>query len=403
MPSATSVDSAPVGPKARTRFVLVRWLPLLTVLGFLVAMSFAWRDRWAWNFDIVGYVAAAESWRHEEPEAMHRAVAERLLAGTPPEKLPQIAGGSRYRVIVATRAECLATQLPFYTVKPGYVFAGLALEALGFPLVEAFFWISLAAYWAVTLVAYTWLRSAASPWLACIAACSIAASAPLRLSATFATPDLLSCAFVVAGLWLLLGASRPKLSLGFLIGAVLIRPDNLLLLGLVAAWSALFAPTGPRIGKLTAALAVGAGTAIYLGTRQLTNAYSWGTYAKHTLVRRLYEPGDMRETISFPEYRASLWDALQGTFAYYPVSLGIFALLTVVLWSLEGAQYDKPVRSPRVQIAALLWIFVIGVFFVMPVLSDRMLLRSYVPTMVLVVTASAEALGKRRAAARSAS
>jgi len=161
-----------------------------------------------------------------------------------------------------THPELMAQQIPFYTVKPGYI---LVLSTLGLRLVSPLAFVALAA------ILLVWLKN---PWW-CFGLILIP---DVAMASRQITPDLLSAAIVIAAFYLLMRRTGATESAGLLLllASVTVRADNLLYL--LAA--ALFIR---RMPKWKTGAFVLAGVLIFLAVNHYGHSYGWTMLVRHTL------------------------------------------------------------------------------------------------------------------------
>ena len=191
--------------------------------------------------------------------------------------------------------------MPWYSVKPAFVALAAAVAALGPGLPAAAHLVSVAGGIGALLVLALWSRrrlSVAATTLLCLAA----VFSGLHEAARLPTPDALSILCILAGCWLY-AAGRGGMALALLTGAVAVRPDNVLFLGLFALYGALAAPAPFRLPRRAVAIALVAGGGLYLAVKAATGYYGQETILVHGFIGAMAYPATTPVVFGLDEYR----------------------------------------------------------------------------------------------------
>jgi hypothetical protein len=376
-------------PEVRVTRILV---PFYVAVVLLVAIRAAMTP--AWNFDVVGYVAAAVSWSESDPRKIHDRTYQELKHAAPPRAYQDITASSSYRRALSERAEYLATQIPFYTNKPGYVLLLTVFAKLNLGLAKATYSISVAAYIAFCALALWWLRSIdRSAWMIMISLC-FAVAPPITRIAGYSTPDMLSATVLGFAAFEIIARQRYPLGFALLVFSAIIRPDNIIFSGALIIWIAWRSEQERKNRRALACIALAALLLVYVGVGFLANAYSLGVLMKHTFVEKLYEPGSMSNSIGFGEYLTALIQGIEGKGTLEPSVMPIFILLTILALRQLAAREPQPLSDHAAQVLLLCWTTVLLHFLAFPLLADRFFLHVYL--VVTVVVASVLAPVSRR-------
>ena len=325
-----------------------------------------------WNFDLVGYVAVITSASADEPAEIQRLTYKSLQEGMPKNDYNKVAGSSPYRKALAKRPETLMTQLPLYRNKPAYLAAVALTHRLGANLARATFLVSLAAYLLLALVIRWWLaRKIPGHWASAFCLC-IMLSHPVFLAARMSAPDMLAALVVVPGLLALL-ERKWALGLGILVASIMVRPDFVLLAGLVCGGLFLWPPQ--ELGRRTIVLFGLGALLLYVGIHHLTEPYPYRVFLKHSLTTRLYEPSRMAEAITWGEYIEGLRKSIfVHGYTLYPSPLWLFGLLAGLAIYL-ARQLRRPTVVLLVSVCCAYVVLHIALF---PVRNDRYFTAHYI-------------------------
>jgi hypothetical protein len=280
-----------------------------------------------WNFDLVGYAAVVTSYSTDDPAEIQRRTYKAMREGLPRNDYTKLAGSSPYRKALAKRPETLMTQLRLYRNKPMYLAAVSLMHKLGANLARATFYVSLLAYVLLALLIRWWLaRKVPGPWASAFCVC-LMLSHPIFLAARMAAPDMLAALVIVPAMLCLL---ERKWAWGLvLVLSITVRPDAVLLVGLVCGGLFVWPPEGLR-RRTIAGFGVGA-LATYVAIHQLTAPYPYRVFLKHSLTTRLYEPSRMSEAITWSEYVEGLRKSIfVHGYTLYPSPLWLFGMLAGV-------------------------------------------------------------------------
>jgi hypothetical protein len=330
----------------------------------------------AWNFDVLGYVSAALSWSGASAKAVHSEAYRTLEAGLPAEAFEALTSASEYRQALHANPDYLATQVPFYANKPGYVAVLWVLSRAGLALPRATQVVSIGAYLGLAALIFAWVKRRSSRtedvWLAL--AFLLAPSA--WSYAGYATPDLLSALIITGAMFAALELARHRLAVALLLVACAVRPDNAIFAVLLLGW---LAWRGDREGKEARRAALAGLGLVPLSafmTQRLTGAYPWGTLLEHTFVERLFVPEKMAETISVSDYLQALWRGLTfrdtPEFPFAP----LFALLAAFSWWRLGREGTPEAARSR-QILGIAAASVVLHYVGFPLLADRFFVAQY--------------------------
>jgi hypothetical protein len=288
-------------------------LPLLIYLSVLclAALFIAKHPKVGW--DMIGYIGVIESWHTSDGEViLHQAYSA-------VEKLPdygELTGNDKcqpapytsYRSDVAHNSAHFIQQLPILSIKPLYVvFVSVLLKA-GFSYIQAFEILSAASYFLLGMLAWLWLSRYWSDCATTVFACLLIFNPEMVSVVRSTAPDGLSLVLISLGIYLLLEHSSSIWGPIVLIASIWVRPDSLILVGLLFVTCVLLrekprTAVGKGRGKsrsmvdviknnldwlLLCTLALGS----YWSIQFFAHFYSWSTLFYHSFVGYLVTPSD---------------------------------------------------------------------------------------------------------------
>ena len=195
-------------------------------------------------------------------------------------------------------------QLPGYRIKPLYIWAGVAAwkACSGSPL-DAFRKIGIASFVAFAMFLFTWVARQTNE------RCAICTILPFTLvSAEYAsliTPDTLSSIILACAVAAWVHAKTFWHPLVLSAVALLVRPDNILVVVIVPMWLGWRALRGAE-RRAAFCSSVGLGLAGML-VQRIGHAYPWTTYIHTTLFVGLVAPAQAHVYVGVREYLRTLW------------------------------------------------------------------------------------------------
>lgn len=244
----------------------------LVVLATAIAIFLVGALRPAYNFDIVGYVATA----HYKQGLRGEALAERTYADVSaeigPARLAALLQGP-YGSTVRSDPVSLEQQLPFYTIRQGYVWLMELAHKAGVDYARSSYLIS-AFFQAVSvlLLGLIAMRVGVSPWVIP----AVVFFANYGELAQLSTPDAMACAFALAATWLAL--RRSPWACLFAVALPLVRTDSVLFSVFLMGVMFLQGRRLVALGGVVAAVAA------YVLNNKLNAGYSYLTVFHFTLI-----------------------------------------------------------------------------------------------------------------------
>lgn len=350
-------------------------LRLVAVVVFVTAFA---RLYPAWNFDCIGYSAAAWHRLGAKGSELHVRAYGELASVAPDDARAALIAGSAYRRTLSSQAPALAAQVPFYENKPIYIeFMALAARWGANTYVAAFF---IAAFSGGLLIALflAEVSRVTNGYAAAILACCVGLSLPFRAVVTLATPDAL---FAV---------------LAFACAALVLRGGNGYFVALLAITCAMTRPDGmPFVLALLAfrvveskkwlSFAATACASVAAASFAITRGYPWRVLIHHTFVRRLVDPSDAQSVrFDVGDYVRILQAGLGGEYTpdltFAPLVLAITVVVVVV-----SRKDPYPRRRSLLLLLLLIWATLVVHFLAFPMLADRFFVAQYLTCIAVCV------------------
>lgn len=354
------------------------------------AMASAWRNRsWAlfsvativvvtavasryrdWNFDCIGYSAAAWHRLGAKESELHARVYGELTSVAPRKALDALLAGSTYRRTLSTQPSALAAQVPFYDNKPVYVALIATAARWGANTHLAAFFVSAFSGGLLMALFVAEVSKAINAYAAAALAALVALSLPFRAVVTQATPDAV---FAV---------------LAFGCAALVLRRGNVYLVGLLAVACTMTRPDGaPFVLAVLVFRSVErkqwlSSTAIGLAvvgaaSFAIARGYSWTALIFHTFVRRVLDPADAEAArVGARDYVRILQEGVSGKYTLDPTFAPLLLAITIIVVLVSRKQAHSR-RGSLLLLLLLIWASIALHFILFPLLADRFFVAAY--------------------------
>ena len=309
---------------------------LLSILYTLLFFSLGYvaYSQPTYNWDLLPYVGATLSIDRSDKEYVHRrsyAEAERVLPRQAFRALTH--PRSPFRSQVYQSPENFSQQLPIVRVKPLYIALIYTLQASGVNIVRATVLVSVISGIFTALLVLVWLQGYFSSTWGYLMAASLVFSAGMLTVSRLSTPDALSAALLLLGMFLLLEEKWLVWSGVVFILSIYARLDNIIIVSFVFTYLFLLAPREYRFNRARYMAFITALIASYWLISHYAEAYSWDVLFTHAIERLLVNPKDAYVSLTREGYMAGLLAKSQWALLNPVVSLSIFVMLASAAFS----------------------------------------------------------------------
>src|SRR5690348_10181092 len=256
-----------------------RWQRILscTVLASVALLAY-FTPYYDW--DLVAYVGSAIALHEKDSRAIQAGAYAALRRELPADDYTEIVSGSEFRRDVAQNADHFRQQLPFYQIRPLYLWMIAALHAAGLPFVVGTRMLSSTAFLAIGVLLFIWMRRHTTDAFAQAATLLLLITPVIFTSGRTGSPDALSALLVLIGTCEIVERDRILFGAMFLLISLLLRTDNIIFVVLVLLWLALASPASKtrRLAAVACALAI----ATVLAVNHTQHSYSWSMLLRNT-------------------------------------------------------------------------------------------------------------------------
>lgn len=261
----------------------------------LVLLYFAARNGPVYNWDMVGYVAAAH---HRDglrgQELLDRTYGD-VRREVSKENYSELVGGryAAYRQVVATDSAALEQQVPFYSIRVAYIEAMRLFKRTGMEYPAATYRISIVfAALSVLVLGMICLQQR----VPLIAVSFVTLGSGYVQLVSLSSPDAMACFFGLLATWALLGGRK----VGFVLAALLplVRTDYVILSLLLMMYSFWQDKWQRPAAVVTALAALTVSTLI----NNLHGHYGWLTVLSFTFLELSPYPADMKLSFNLMDY-----------------------------------------------------------------------------------------------------
>jgi hypothetical protein len=322
------------------------------------------------NWDMIGYIGTMYRFEEQDQEKWYA----RTMDDVQKEVTP---GMNKYfrELPYSSTSEALHQHLPFYKVKPAYVVAAYGLYKLGVPPVKATYMVSIASVAALLLLLFCIPLAPVDRglwWLAC-SAFLFKMPYVITVLARLSTPDAMSMLLLAGLVYNLLIWRRMWLWYALSVLMVLVRPDTLVLMLLLAGLFYFSGADAMRFSRVHVA-----GTALglvftYLLVAHLSGAYGIKVFLEYSLFNKTPYPEQLTGNVTFDQYFA----VVKRTFV-------LVAKQGIVMWMLAWTAVTVLCHwlySPRcdtaMRIMAAAWIYLAAKVFTFGQWDHRFYYGSY--------------------------
>jgi hypothetical protein len=355
----------------------------LALVGLIAAVAAfnVWRTPPRYNWDLLPYIAIAKSYDIASPKELHRATYDLAEQRVPAERYRAMVLTEPYRVALARDSDLFAQVLPFYRVKPLYPFVLHLLDRAGIDPVLGGTWLSWLAYFAIAVLLGWWCGRHLPPLVTALCVPLVVSSGAVTGLSGWFSPDALSTLVMLAAT-ILIVEGHAKAGWPTMAFAVVVRPDNLIFLGLFGLW-ALWRRL-PNRAWIVATMA--AGCVLQLLENRAAANYGWKLLFHNAMVQRVFRPAEFQPVLDFAGYVDVYVGALRpGVISEMLMPAMALAIAGAVL----HRRWSGP-DAPWTGILTIAPIYMVIHWLVHPVDKDRTLVFGYLIVLcgMLFLTAS---------------
>ncbi len=364
---------------------------LALYLAYIALLVVHWNDKPAYNWDMISYIGAALSYEEKDITTLHHETYQSVLESVPEDRHFALISIIPHHKILSERPDFFVSQLNGYHVKPLYVAGIYVLHKLGLNLVFSTRLLAIVPAIGLAVLILIWLSRYYTIGYSCVFACLFATGAGIQSVELFSTPDMLSAALLVLGLYFLLEQRRPSTGAFILVLSVFARIDNIILVNLIFCYFALFAPRGHRLTLVQFGIFGIAATASYLAIGHLAHVDSWATMFHHSRGELIIDPANKAHSVTLAYYLAALaneYSIVPRFFAIKQTCLFAFLGITTVLLN-----RNRPASKSSALLAGLTVTVLMAMvirYFSFPLLEERYYFAHYIIISLLFLRQIAE-------------
>lgn len=348
---------------------------LVIIVAVIIGLLCISKNDWTW--DNICYSGAILSLENDNKEEIHREVVKSIRETTN-KQLYKSFFNSSYTATVLEDPESLSQLLGAYKFKLLYVCSSYILYKMGIPLALCSSYISVLFFILTSFLIFhsSIVVGKLKPPFAFFICLLFLCSDSMRFVATLATPDMMSCFFLLfSAYFIILKRSKLIITL-FLILAILTRPDNIIFA--VYAMAITYLLEDFKNKKLI----IASGLTLMIGTYILLNLYidypGWSLWFYHAFILKLNYPLTEPSTITGGLYFSTLIERIPS-FAFP------FLILMLLFYSINKI---KSFVKLSFQIKIILLCIVLTVvtrFFLFPYWATRFYFPYYLMLGLVII------------------
>ncbi len=361
-------------------------LPAIAIYLLIAAVVTAWGAlKPSYDWDVLGYMAAALSWEQTDKKQIHDNVYAFAQMAMPEETYRELTTQGSYRQDMYANHAHFAQQIPFYSIRPLYVACLYLLHKLGINLAQAAAVISALSYFLMAVILLLWITKYIDGVCGVGLPLLLILSPPMLMTARLTTPDALSAAMLVTAIYVL-AEKRWLIGFGLLmLLSIFVRTDNIIYALILFSYLVLFGKHRLALSLPGFTLFVAAAVLSYLTINLAAGNYGWSTVFHHTLVQFINDPAEHSFTISLPAYLKALRSGLSLLVGGSMVIFLFFGLLAYYL----SARKKILVQNIYPHLTLILGLSVLLRYALFPAILDRFFVAHYMLVAVALVITSA--------------
>jgi hypothetical protein len=290
-------------------------LPLVTYVIFLGSATIFVATHPKIGWDMLGYIGVIESWHTSDGKMIQDEVYSAIRSLPEYDELTgqsacQPPAYASYRADVAHNSAHFVQQLPILAIKPLYVVFIWALHSGRLSYIQSFEALSAIVYCGLGILIWVWLSRYWAKWSATVFGGLLMINPEFLFVARSSSPDALALLFLCWGLYMLLEHPISIWGPLLLIISIWVRPDVLVLVGLLLVTSLLlravpnimlsWSDRSAKWASLRIVIAKNWNWVVlcmlalssYFAIQRFAHAYSWSTLFYHSFVGYLVAPAE---------------------------------------------------------------------------------------------------------------
>lgn len=316
-----------------------------------------------YNWDMLPYMAILEKMDGVKSfDQIHADVYSQAEKRLPKDKYAALVNEKeKYRKIMAENASAFETQLPFFDIKPVYLFLAFIFYKIGVSLTYATVLPSLISYFFINVISFFWCKKLNLPFKTLITALLFIGVLTIPL-ATRSNPDTLACLFLLISSYLFLETNNLLLCVLFLIFSILTRPENIifsfLMLSIVVIGK--WKKKVPVFISLCCILLM---ALVYYLIIRNTSYPGWNNLFYHAFIDNTVDPS-IKQTITIPMYLKVIGE---NVFDMKGI-IGLICLigLSAFIFSKKNLMHGKNILYIFFYVAVIIWAIAKTLLFPMP-------------------------------------
>ncbi len=333
-----------------------------------------------YNWDIIGYVAAAKSFETTDHITLHNVIYDELKKVTAKDKYSYLTS-NEFRKEMEINAKAFEQQLPFYQIRIIYVAAIYILAKLGMNMFYATHFISaISIFMSLILLYFTFRKVINSHILFTLPFYAVFIG--IMKVARHSSPDGLTLLIVTGIAYLWLGNSRWVFFLLPL--SVLVRTDLILFVVPLCIYFFLYS----KQWKNDALISLGVCTLCYIGVNSIFDNYGWATIFVYTFMKKLIYPAEVSIRLGLVDYYKVFMNSIFYSLTYssmfflyiYISILGIFAYKKKY-----KVKLTNQTNQEKVFVLSIISLFYVSAHFMLfPATWERFFMAQYLFLFMLI-------------------
>lgn len=366
------------------------YLYFLFLTVFVVGQSYSIFKNPKCNWDMIPYMSMILKYDGESDiNKIHSTVYSELKTELPANKYKELTDStdSKYRYLMSQSAIGLDNQLPFYSVKPGYIaLSFVSYKLLGLNLVNATMFPSILSIIGLGFLVFYWLNKHLSSFVAFIITISALLLEPNVSTFRLSSPDGLSTLILLLGYYFLIEKRHLWLTFIFLELSIFIRPDNFIFafaLMLGAYYYRFF--NNLKLKELIVSIVCFFMT--YFAITKLSSNLGWQVHFSFSFIEKGIDPSSYYKFSALEYIRIATLNGFQSISESSYIKYLLVALIIVFINSKYNTfksffKRDLPIENAIIMIILFSTIIKLLLY---PLLLDRLFLSSYYVFLIFIV------------------